>query len=72
MSSGNKTQIIILGCANASGQAMVVFQGKRFDPELSKGEIPGTTYGASPNGWMNQELFTDWFLKRFLKHMTTA
>jgi len=37
-----QTQITILGCANASGQGtppMVVFQGKRFNPELSKGEI---------------------------------
>ena len=43
VSSGNKTQITILGCCSATGQAippMVVFSGKKFNHELSKGEIP--------------------------------
>ena len=33
ITSGNKTQITVLGCANAAGQAlppMVIFSGKRF------------------------------------------
>ena len=53
ISSGNRSQITILGCANACGQAiplMVVFSGKCFNAELSKGEVPGTIYGTSPNG----------------------
>jgi len=69
MGSGNKTQITIL--ENASGQAispMFTFQGKQFNPELLKGEIPGTIYGTSLNGWIDQGLFTEWFLKHYFKH----
>ena len=45
-SSGNKTQITILGCASATRQAIppiVIFAGKKFNHTLSKGEIPGTS-----------------------------
>lgn len=74
-SSGNKTQISILGCASAAGQTiplMVVFSGKHFNNALSTGEVPGTFYGMSPNGWMDQELFSDWFSKHFLSHAVSA
>ena len=74
-SSGNKTQITILGCANGAGQSippMVVFTGKNFNHMLSKGEVPGTLYGMSPNGWMDQELFAEWFSNHFLMHAVTA
>ncbi len=69
--SGNKTQISILACANAIGQAlppMVIFTGKRFNHELSVGEVPGTLYVTSESGWMDNELFFEWFSKHFLKH----
>ncbi len=75
ISSGNKTQITILGCCNAAGQAippMVVFSGKRFNHELSKGEVPGTLYGMSDSGWMDQELFATWFSNHFLQHAVTS
>ena len=71
VSSGNKTQITVLGCASATGQVippMVVFTGKHFNHMLSRGEVPGTLYGMSPNGWMDQELFSSWFFSHFLKH----
>jgi len=74
-SSGNKTQITVLGCANATGQAippMVEFTGKKINHMLSKGEVPGTLYGMSPNGWMDQELFAEWFSNHFLKHAVSA
>ena len=67
VSSGNKTQITILGCASATGQVvppMVVFTGKHFNAQLSN--MPGTLYGMLPNGWMDQELFSKWFFKHFL------
>jgi len=35
---------------------------------LSRGGVPGTLYGMSPNGWMDQELFSSWFFTHFLKH----
>ena len=38
---------------------MVVFTGKHFNVQLSNGEVPGTLYGMSPNGWMDEELFSN-------------
>jgi hypothetical protein len=69
ITSGNKTQITILACANAIGQVippMVVFSGKRFNHELSVGEVPGTLYGMSDSGWMDNELFYEWFFLSML------
>ena len=39
--SGNKLQITVLVCANATGSVlpMVTFEGQRFNPEWSKGEV---------------------------------
>ena len=35
---------------------MVIFDRKSMNPDLAEGEVPGTTYGLSPNGWMDSEL----------------
>ena len=35
---------------------------------MTKGEVPGTLYGLSRNGWMNSELFYHWFLNHFLQY----
>ena len=75
VSSGNKTQITILGCCSATGQAippMVVFSGKKINYELSKWEIPGTLYGTSDSGLMDQELFANWFTNHFLQHAVSS
>jgi len=47
---------------------MVVFTGKKFNHSLSQGEVPRTLYGMSSKGWMDQGLFSTWFLQYFLKH----
>jgi len=47
---------------------MVVFAGKHFNSVLAKGEVPATLYEMSLSGWMDQELFADWFLHHFLEH----
>ena len=73
--SGTKSQITVLACASASGQTippMVVFTGKYFNNVLAKGEVPATLYGMSYSGWMDQKLFSDWFLHHFLKHAVTS
>ena len=74
-SSGSKTQITILACASGSGQTlppMVVFAGKNFNSVLARGEVPATLYGMSLSGWMDQELFADWFLHHFLVHAISS
>ena len=69
--TGNgKLQITILACVSASGYALppfVVFDRKTLNQELTKGEVPGTVYGLSASGWMDTELFQEWFLQHFLK-----
>ena len=70
--SGNKSQITILACANAVGTVlppMVIFKGERLNYEWTKGEIPNTIYGMSPQGWIDHELFADWLLKLFIKNI---
>ena len=59
-SSGNKAQITVVVCASATGVVlppMVIFQGAHLNHELTLGEVPGTLYGLSENGWIDQTLF---------------
>lgn len=44
----------------------VIFDRKTLNPELTTGDIPGTLYGLSNKGWINQELFKGWFYQHFL------
>ena len=70
VSSGNKAQITVVGCVNAAGQIlppMVVWNRKTMNPNLAIGEVPGTYYGLSPNGWMDRSLFHKWFENHFLR-----
>ena len=70
-STGNKSQITVLGCANATGQAQppfVIFDAKQLNILWSRGEVPGTRYSLSKNGWTDQELFNGWLQNHFLKH----
>ena len=73
--SSNKMQTTVLGRVSATGQVippMVVFSGKNFNHTLSEGEVPGTFYGMSDSGWMDQELFAFWFSCHFLKHAVSS
>jgi len=47
---------------------MVVWDRKKLKPELTVGEVPGTLYGLSRKGWIDQELFDAWFNSLFLKY----
>ena len=70
--SGNKTQITVLVCASAAGNPippMVIFDRINLNQELTIGEVPGTMYGLNPgSGWIDQELFRDWFEQHFLQY----
>ena len=59
-SSGNKTQITILACTNAVGTMlppMVIFKSEQLNYEWTRGKVPNTEYGMSPQGWTDYELF---------------
>ncbi len=71
VTTGNKKQITIMACCSASGSTippLVIYARKTLTPELCVGEVPGTRYGLSPNGWMDSELFEDWFKAHFLAY----
>ena len=71
ITSGEKAQMTILACASASGYSippMVVFDRKHLQIEMTRDEIPGTFYGLTDSGWMNAELFEEWFKNHFLLH----
>jgi len=57
--SGNKSQVTVVGCINAVGQALppfVIFDAKNLNMEWTKKEVSGTTYGLSDSGWMDMHL----------------
>ena len=71
VSSGLKSQITVVGCVSAGGQClppMVIWNRKTLPPELANQEVPGSVYGLSPKGWIDQELFDLWFSKHFLRY----
>ena len=71
VSSGSKGQVTVVGCVSAGGQClppMVIWDRKHLPPELAVGEVPGTIYGLSTKGWIDQELFDLWFTQHFLRY----
>ena len=73
--SGDKSQITVVGCVSAAGYCippMVIWDRKTLHPDMAIGEVPGTLYGLSSNGWMDMELFHTWFTSHFLKYAPSA
>ena len=69
VTSNTKLKITVLACTSAAGYALppfVIFSRKSLNPDLTKGEVPGTLYGLSENGWMNSDLFLQWLSNHFL------
>ena len=67
-STGNKSQITVVGCVNATGQPLppfAVFDAKNLNIQWTTGEVPGTTCGLSESRRMDNILFKDWFIKHF-------
>ena len=52
--------------------SMVILKRKALSPDFTVGEVPGTVYGLSACGWIDQELFRDWFCFHFLKYAPNA
>ena len=48
---------------------MVIIKGECLNYEWTKGEIPNTIYGMSPQGWIDQELFVKWLEKLFIENI---
>ena len=73
--TGNKAQITVVACVSASGQAIppyVIFDTKQLNLAWTKGEVPGTRYGLSNKGWIDNVLFKDWLENHFIKHAVAS
>ena len=72
ITSSDKAQITVLSTCSASGYLlppMIISDWKKLKPNFTTGEIPDTAYGLSKNGWINSELFQEWFTNHFLLHI---
>lgn len=47
-------------------------KGEHLNYKWTKGEIPHTIYGMSPQCWIDHELFTEWLPKLFVKNILQA
>ena len=75
VTSGDKSQVTVVGCVNAAGYCippMVIWDRKTLHPNITKDELPGTLYGLSSKGWIDQELFHVWFESHFLRYAPPA
>jgi hypothetical protein len=71
VNGNSKQQITVLACTSATGTAlppMIVMKKRPITEQLAAGEVPGTMYAFSDTGWMNRELFSEWFKKHFLQY----
>ncbi|XP_030761185.1 uncharacterized protein LOC115886237 [Sitophilus oryzae] len=54
----------VLGCICDDGSfipPLVIFKGVRWNPDLARGAIPNTIIKLSPKGWINSDIFLEWF-----------
>ena len=73
--SGKKGQVTVIACGNAVGQPMppfIIFDASKLNSLWTRGEIPGTRYGLSGRGWVDQELFQGWLVEHFLQHCVSS
>ena len=71
VSSGSKSPVTVVACVSATGQSippLVIWKRKTISVDMTNGEIPGTQYGFSENGWMQSNLFNSWFIKHFIRY----
>ena len=69
-----KTHTVVV-CVSANGSfipPMTIYPRKTAVPsKFKEGAVPGTLFGNSVNGWINQELYLEWF-KFFIASIPSA
>lgn len=71
VTSSDKSQITVVACVSAAGWSlppMVIWDRKTMQADMLKGQVHGTLYAFSSNGWIDQELFDLWFHNLFIKY----
>ena len=72
--SGQKQQITVIGCGNATGQAIppfVIFAAMQVNYLWTKNEVPGTRFGVSDKGWIDEELFYQFLTEHFMANVVS-
>ena len=62
-SERGKTHTVLV-CVSATGTYIppfLIYPRKRMSEHLKVGCVPGTKFGCTSNGWITQDLFTEWF-----------
>ena len=58
--SGQKSQITVIGCGSATGQILppfIIFTAKQLNILWTNKEVSGSRYAVSDKGWVDQQLF---------------
>ena len=55
------TAVIAMNAAGNYVPPMLIFPRVRRKPEMMNGAPPGSIFACHPSGWMQTDLFTDWF-----------
>ena len=74
-SSGNKSQITVVGCGSATGQAIppfIIFAAKQLNEPWTRDEVSGSRFAVSDSGWIDQELFFYWLRDHFMTNAVAA
>ena len=64
LTGGCKSQITVMACTCAAGYAippLIIFDRLSLNKAMTKGEVPGSIYGLSHNGWITREIFCQCF-----------
>ncbi len=67
--SGQKSQVTVIGCGSATGQVIppfIIFSGKQINLLWTLNGVNGSRFAVSDNGWIDQELFKFWLSDHFL------
>ncbi|XP_078658355.1 uncharacterized protein LOC144903812, partial [Branchiostoma floridae x Branchiostoma belcheri] len=68
---GGRDHITVMSCVSSAGAVvppMIIFNRAMPSGKFSEGGPPGAMYAWSESGFINKELFEDWFFKVFLVH----
>jgi hypothetical protein len=63
--------VTVITCRSPTGHfipPLLAFPRKYMKQELMNGTLPGSIHACHPSGWIQSEIFTQWFL-HFVKHM---
>ena len=68
--SGQKSQITVIGCASAIIPPYIIFVAKQLNEQWTHNKVSGSRYAVSNKGWVDQELFFYWLKVHFTTHNT--